>query len=565
MKVRWLSHTAVRYAAIILVATLIPLGIVILAYDRYASNLLDTLSGRTLDQRIAVMHGRLATFMEARFAQLDTLANYPNLARAFALDADPARTMSVRAVLEYEADNPDLYGVLVFDGEERLVDAIPSQAAAGAPYWGGRWEPLLQPASRIEVPRGEVIGPFPPSEGQPGSFLLLRRMPDELADADGTAIALHVRLSSLTELMWPEELGGLVRPLLVAPDGAAYSAVGLPEPPPADAVEGPELLQGWKVVLAMKDRFIAEPLSRIRELLLAAALCVIALVTGLAVFLGARANRRIARLVEGSAALAEGKLDTRIADEGSDELGVLAHAFNRMASRQRDTLSGAVQVEKMAVLGRFATSFAHEVRNPLAAVKTSVESMRVTERDPPRQRLLGGIDEEIDRLDDILKGFLAYARPTPPSPRPLRVEDVLKRAELLVAHQLQDAGIALAVVGEVGLEVAADASHLQQILMNLIANAVDAMPRGGRLTVRVRRADDRAIMEISDTGEGIAAGRIDQMLEPFVTTRAGGSGLGLPISRQLAEINGGSLSLASAPGEGATATLVLPRAVMAAA
>jgi two-component system sensor histidine kinase AtoS len=564
MKVRWLSHTAVRYAAIIVVATLIPLGIVILAYDRYASSLLDTLSGRSLEQRIAVMHGRLASFLEARFAQLDTLANYPGLANAFARDADPSRSTSVRAVLEYEADNPDLYGVLVFGGDETLLDAIPSQAAAGAPYWGGSWEPLRQPAPRIAVARGEVIGPFAPAEGQPGSFLLLRRMPGEADDGKGTAIALHVRLSSLTELMWPDELGGVVRPLLVTPKGAAYSAVGLPESVSADVVDGPELLEGWKVVLAMKDTLIAEPLSRIREALLGAALGVLALVAGLAAFLGARANRRIARLVAGSAALAEGKLDTRIVDEGEDELGVLAHAFNRMASRQRDTLSGAVQAEKMAVLGRFATSFAHEVRNPLAAVKTSVESMRMTERDTPRKRLLGGIDEEIDRLDDILKGFLAYARPTPPSPRPLRIEDVLKRVELLVAHQLQDAGISFAAVGEIGLDVVADASHLQQILMNLIANAIDAMPRGGRLTVRVRRSDEKAIVEISDTGNGIAPDRIDQMMEPFVTTRAGGSGLGLPISRQLAEMNGGSLYLAGAPGEGATAILVLPRAMQVA-
>jgi len=561
MKVRWLSHTAVRYAAIIVVATLIPLGAVILAYDRYASSLLDTLSGKTLEQRIAVMHGRLASFLEARFAQLDTLANYPNLARAFARDADPSRSMSVRAVLEYEADNPDLYGVLVFGDDESLLDAIPSQAAAGAPYWGGKWEPLRQETARIKVARGEIIGPFPPSEGQPGSFLLLRRMPDEADGAQGSAIALHVRLSSLTELMSPEELGGFVRPLLVTPEGAAYSAVGLPEPAPDDLIDGPELLTGWKVALAMRDTLISEPLSRIREALLAAALGVVALVAGLAVFLGARANRRIARLVAGSAALAEGKLDTRIADDGADELGVLAHAFNRMASRQRDTLSGAVQVEKMAVLGRFATSFAHEVRNPLAAVKTSVESIRMTEKDPPRRQLLGGIDEEIDRLDDILKGFLAYARPTPPRPRPLRIEDVLKRVELLVAHQLQDARISFAALGEIGLEIEADAGHLQQILMNLIVNAVDSMPSGGRLTVRVRRSDEKAIVEISDTGGGIAPERIDQMMEPFVTTRSGGSGLGLPISRQLAEMNGGSLSLSSAAGEGTTAILVLPRAV----
>jgi two-component system sensor histidine kinase AtoS len=139
------------------------------------------------------------------------------------------------------------------------------------------------------------------------------------------------------------------------------------------------------------------------------------------------------------------------------------------------------------------------------------------------------------------------------------MEDVLRRCETLMAYQLLSNKIALTSLGETGLALHVDPVHLQQILMNLIVNAVDAMPAGGRITLRVRRAGMQGVIEVSDTGEGIAADMLDSIMEPFVTSKSDGSGLGLPISRQHAELNKGSLSLASQRGHGTTATLTLPR------
>jgi len=556
---RWFSQTVVRYAAVIVVITVIPLAGIILAYDRYASGLLATLSGATLEQRMATMHGRMASFLEARMAQLDTLANYPGLAQAASRLHGSERASSVRAVLEYEADNPDLYGVLIFSDKGVLIDAIPSQAATGIPYWGGAWEPLQHAAPRLKLARGEVVGPFLPNERQPGSFLLLKPLPTLDGTSASALIALHVRLASLTELMGYDTFNGLMRAVLLTPRGAALSSVGHPVALAGQLVEGPALMEGWRVGLELTTLALAQPLTRIREALLAAALATVLLTAGVAVVLAIRADKRIGRLVDGSAALAEGRLDTRIDAAGSDELAVLARAFNRMAERQRNTLSATVAVEKMAVLGRFATSFAHEIRNPLAAIKTTVESLRLTDPEPQRRQLMNGVDEEIDRLDDHLKGFLAYARPAPPAPQPVHSGEVLDRLALLVAHQLQEHNIHLAVLGETGLRLRVDPGHFQQILINLVANAIDAMPDGGRLTIRVRRAGEKAVIEVSDTGVGIDPALIPRMMEPFVTTRPGGSGLGLSISRQLAEINDGTLDLSSLPGAGATATLALPR------
>lgn len=560
MQSAWLSRITARYAIVLVSATLVPLIIVVAAYDRYASGLLSILTGTQLERRIAIMHSRLASFIEARFAQLDTLANYPDLASAVAGETGHPRASSVRAVLEYEADNPDLYGILLFRSNGTMIDAIPSQSAAGAPYWGGRWEPLREDYPRIETSRGVVIGPVLPADGRPGSVLLLRSLPRGTTGQDqDIAIALHVRLSSLTELLGEKDAIELVRPLLMTPSGSALSVIGRPEPVNGEILTGPEVLPAWRVVLALETGQLARPLATVREALLGVAVFVAVGIAGLVFVLGARLNRRIARLVDGSVALAEGRLDTRIVDTGRDEVAILAGAFNRMAARLRKTVDATVQIEKMALIGRFATSFAHEVRNPLAAIKTSVEGLIATDKDTQRRRLLAGMDEEIDRLDDTLRNFLAYARPAPPAPRRVVIEDVLRRLDSLLAHQLQRAGITLVWLGEIQLAFRVDLTHLQQILMNLIANAIDAMPHGGLITLRVRRVNAGGIIEVCDTGEGIADDMLDKVIEPFITTRPGGSGLGLPISRQLAEINGGSLTLSSAPGQGVTATLTLPR------
>ena len=268
MRLLWLSRITARYASILAVVTLVPLLLVIAAYDRYASGLVDILTGTRLEQRMAMMHGRLASFVEARFAQLDTLANYPDLALAVSAGANDGRTGGVRAVLEYEADNPDLYGILIFRANGALLDAIPSQAASGAPYWGGRWEPLRESHPQIETTRGEVIGPFLPSDGRPGSVLFLRWL-QRAPDRQQIAIALHIRLSSLTELLGEKDTGDLVRPLLITSGGIALSVIGRPVSLDGEMVAGPEVLPGWKVGLLLETGSVARPLATVREGLLA--------------------------------------------------------------------------------------------------------------------------------------------------------------------------------------------------------------------------------------------------------------------------------------------------------
>ena len=121
-----------------------------------------------------------------------------------------------------------------------------------------------------------------------------------------------------------------------------------------------------------------------------------------------------------------------------------------------------------------------------------------------------------------------------------------------------EAGVRLAAAGDRELVVHADVAQIQQILMNLVLNAIQAMPQGGVITLRAHREQQRGVVTVSDTGQGVAPELLGRITEPFFTTKAGGTGLGLAISRQLAELNDGVLAIASTPGVGTTVTLMLP-------
>jgi two-component system sensor histidine kinase AtoS len=265
-------------------------------------------------------------------------------------------------------------------------------------------------------------------------------------------------------------------------------------------------------------------------------------------------------LVDGSQAIAAGNLAWRLDIDGKDEISAVALAFNRMAEQLDKVIHSAVEAEKMAALGRFATSLAHEVRNPLSTMKTTVQALLATEPTGERRDILSGMDDEIDRLDDTLHDLLMYARPRQPQSVKVLIWDMLDRLRAMAHNLLDESKIALVTLGEPGVAVKADAGHVRQIMMNLVLNAIQAMPEGGVLTIRARRDGRSGVIEISDTGTGMTEEVLARVTEPFFTTRHDGTGLGLSISRQLTELNGGVLEFFSAVGEGATVKIRLPLA-----
>lgn len=558
----WKHGITARYAVISLIAAIAPMLIVGIAYDHYSRGLVDTLAGERLDRRLTAISSRLAGFIESRTNQIDTLVNYPGIGGLVNPRVSPHDEPGLRAVAELEADQPDLYGILLFGADGALVMAIPSQAASGPPYWGGGDERILMAARQVKTSSGlEVIGPFEPVAGRPASMLMIRPIPGALPSSPPQGwVALHIRLASLTEMMGADDPDELFQTVLLTPGGQAYSNVGIARPTPINTIRGPALLPGWYAGLVVDtDRFSA-PLRQVRKVLILVTLLVSAGLIYLFLSLSRHLTTRVRALVDGSQAIAAGNLSWRIDTGGKDEIATVALAFNRMSEQLRTVIQSAVEAEKMAALGRFATSLAHEVRNPLSTIKTTVQALLATEPAGERRTLLISMDGEINRLDDTLHDLLMYARPRPPQFIRLEIWDMLERIRAMSNNLMRENHISLVILGEADVAVIADAGHVQQIMMNLILNAMQAMPDGGLLTIRARREDHMGVIELTDTGTGMPPEILRHVTEPFFTTRHDGTGLGLSVSKQLIELNGGKLDFFSEPGQGTTVSLYLPLA-----
>jgi two-component system sensor histidine kinase AtoS len=271
-----------------------------------------------------------------------------------------------------------------------------------------------------------------------------------------------------------------------------------------------------------------------------------------------RLKHRVDMLAHGAEMISGGDFGYRVPDVGEDEIGHFAITFNRMASRLGQLVERAVQLERFAALGQFSTGVAHEVRNPLATLKTTVQALARSEREPQRSTLLRDMEREIDRMARTMGEILAFGRPRPPERAVVRVRETARRLESLLAREAEQRQVGFTVQGDLDLLVHVDEDHLLQILLNLALNALQATPAGGLVTLRCYRQGALVAVEVRDTGSGIAPGKLREVFEPFYTTKPSGTGLGLSISRQLAQLNGGTLDLESMPGQGTTARVLLP-------
>ena len=545
-----MRRSAVRKYAVILVASaVVPMLLVGLLYDRYARSLLDEFTGERVDARLVATASRIGSFLDARGNQLVTLARHPSARSLQARDPRDAEEMA--DIVRLEADHPDLYGILVFSAGGGLARAFMGQAASGAPYVAG--PPFdLERLGRSRLADAEILGPTPPSEGRSGWFLM--RQPLE----GGGSIALHVRLASVTELMGTPTEAEVLTPVLRTPAGD-FDTVGRPASIRGSLVLGPEVLPGWRPGLVVKPDEILRPFQDARVALLVASLVAGGAIALLLFRMAWKLQQRVDVLAEGTELVAAGKFAHRVEVTGDDEIALLARRFNRMAARLGRLVERTVRMKRQAALGQFSTGVAHEVRNPLAALKTTVQAMARLEKEPERAALLADMEREIDRMSRAMSAILTFGRPRPPERVVVPLEEEARRLLALAAPEAEQRKVGLARGEGLAVTVLVDRDHLRQILLNLLANALHATKAGGRVTLRARAEADSVDIEVEDTGEGIAPDRLAQVFEPFFTTKRAGTGLGLSISRQLAEMNGGALVLQSVVGVGTRAVVTLPR------
>jgi two-component system nitrogen regulation sensor histidine kinase NtrY len=283
--------------------------------------------------------------------------------------------------------------------------------------------------------------------------------------------------------------------------------------------------------------------------ILFAALAGVLLVNLAGWFIARSITRPLRKLAASAAQIAAGDLSSQISVNTRDELQQLAEDFNRMTESLRASREELVRKEKLATLGALAAGIAHEVRNPLTAMKMTVEMMLAGGAPGSDRESLEILQDEIERLRLTTGGLLDYAKPAAGRPAEVDVAEAADKVLKLMHRQLAHRGIEVArEFPEGAVNATIDPSHLEQVVLNLVLNAAEAMPDSGRLGVRVSRREDGAEISITDTGKGIPEGEVARIFEPFYSTRAAGCGLGLAISKRFIEEAGGSIAVESRPG-----------------
>jgi signal transduction histidine kinase len=296
-------------------------------------------------------------------------------------------------------------------------------------------------------------------------------------------------------------------------------------------------------------------------------LLVTTLVTGLFVW---QFTRPIKDLSVAARRVATGDFDVRVPTDQRDEMGALATAFNDMTARlgrARELESQLHQVEKAAVVGRLAAAIAHEIRNPLNYINLTLDHLRhsFAPEDEAKhetfERLALQLKSEVARINRHITDFLKYSRPSALDLQPLDLRVQAEDALRVVLAQASERGIETSIKteGDVPL-VMADKDSLRSAFTNLLINSVEATNgERGRLEIRLSAESvDRARIEISDTGSGIAPDDIAKIFEPYYSTKETGTGLGLAIVKKAVDDHDGSISVTSKQGSGTTFTIILP-------
>ncbi len=318
------------------------------------------------------------------------------------------------------------------------------------------------------------------------------------------------------------------------------------------------------IPLALRQREVSAAVEDLDRTIRLASVAFLALAALIAQSMARKISGPIRELTAASHRIARGDLAARVEPTTRDEIQGLVEAFNQMAGdldRQRHDLERS---NRLAAWAEMARQVAHEVKNPLTPIQLSAEHLRRVYRDPgidfaaALESCTETILKQVRSLRGIVHEFSAFARPPAPSRDPLDpgalVEDVLSpyRRALPPAVELK-----LEMEQDLPL-LHADRRLLERAIVNLIENGLHAVGEKGRLGIRVRAAADRVMIEVEDSGAGVDPEIRDRVFEPFFSTKATGSGLGLALVKKIAEDHGGGVALESQPGLGTRATLWLP-------
>jgi two-component system NtrC family sensor kinase len=306
-------------------------------------------------------------------------------------------------------------------------------------------------------------------------------------------------------------------------------------------------------------------------------------------------TKPLSSLVEGMKRLSSGDMDYRIDFQASDEIGILAESFNSMSDELKEykekmenwtkSLEDEVQkktseiyraqehlinTEKLASLGRMAAGVAHEINSPLTGIVTFAHLM--LKRTPPENTQdvedLNIIIDQAERCSKIIKGLLGFSRKSSSEKNIINLNTLLENTLAMVRHQSRFYNIIFDLQLDSSLpEVNVDPNQIQQVFLNLLINAADAMEKKGKITLATRPVENNGLfaeVEVTDSGPGIPENIVSKIFEPFFTTKpvGKGTGLGLAVSYGIIKKHEGTIFVRNSPGNGASFCIQLPVARM---
>ncbi len=283
-------------------------------------------------------------------------------------------------------------------------------------------------------------------------------------------------------------------------------------------------------------------------------------------------SRPLRRLTEAAVDVAGGAYGTQVGLTSNDEVGLLAASFNEMSRKMADDIERLralnehlVRAEKLAAAGALAAGVAHEVNNPLASISSLIQILQsrplTAENEAETREMLRLASTQIARISQVLRDMMDFARQRPPARAPIDIARIVESGIRLASFDKAFKQLRVRVDFDADApRVSADADQLQQVFLNLLLNARDAMPDGGDLRVRTfsDRDSGEVVVEVSDTGHGISADALPHVFDPFFSTKRAGTGLGLAVCYGIVTAHGGRITIESNEGRGTTARVALP-------
>jgi signal transduction histidine kinase len=333
-------------------------------------------------------------------------------------------------------------------------------------------------------------------------------------------------------------------------------------------VEVEDHLLGY-VQLAANFGDFAQPLAQSRSRQIVIALVILAMGLVFAYVLADRYVKPIHAVAAAAQNIAARGLEEVPEANRRDEIGLLTRSFNDMVGQLRRARERELELnrlERFTALGQLAGGLAHEIKNPLNFISLAIDQLRARyagQVDYDREsflRQLGIMKDELHRLSDLVQSFLQYGKPIEIHPAPTDVRQLVNGVLALSESKRKDQGIDLIEEPNgVPAVLNVDSEKLRHCFVNVVANAIQAMPEGGQLKVGFRRLDDGLIVKFSDSGRGIEPEVVNHAFEPFFTTKREGIGLGLFLSKAIMERHGGTIAIAPNDGDpGTTVTFTFP-------